>query len=629
VDASFRCLSMSLLETAAIRAVFFFALILILIGGCACSLGTGASRAESIAKSRAPAAGIPSRTPARLPSAKVWNLEPTADGFQWVAPGGGAVCKFAGVSGVDNTQLTRKGQDVNVVPDKYATWPAWAEAQNSRLKSWGFNAAGMYSSSYMNPPNYPASGLPVEVVFQISGHATRDDGTFYHCKSLNWNYGTSMVCGATFYNEKGNGGGNADVFDTSCDSGGGYAGAVKTDVASTTTGFPCPNCGLPAVANMEFITTEEADNLYGLDNQYNHEDFGYDIAAQSPMQTVSPNGYAYPNATLDAKIALRDWLAYTYGCVNPVGGGIGTPIAAGDDIYPSSAYCGSANAASALGALNTAWGTSYTTWSTSDSGGEAGIKAGRYSAYGKGTGMLDENGSHVASAAAQASCGTIMVLKSWTARPQIETDLHNFVAYFAQTYAQKMSAAWAQSAVQPHPPIFDPIYDGPDYVYKAVAPYFDGIWINPAGASASSGYVDSATDLQRIIADASVTGGKSEPIIVGDYSLAQPDSPWSAYPTASWASTQQGRGNMMASWWASAIHQQDANGKYVVVGLEHWGLYDQANEHANLGLVTTDHDNAYDGSADIANGEARNYGDVITPIKTFLTAGICDPHAAR
>jgi hypothetical protein len=66
----------------------------------------------------------------------------------------------------------------------------------------------------------------------------------------------------------------------------------------------------------------------------------------------------------------------------------------------------------------------------------------------------------------------------------------------------------------------------------------------------------------------------------------------------------------------------------VVVGLEHWGFYDQANENTNFGLVTTDHDNPYDSSADIANGEAANYGDAITPIKTFLTAEICDPRTA-
>jgi hypothetical protein len=612
---------MSFLETAAIRAVFFFAL----FGAGACTLGARASHAEPIAQSPAATTGIPSRAV----SAKVWNLEPTANGFQWVTPGGGpTVCKFAGVSGVDNTQLTRAGQDPNVVPNKYATWPTWARAQQDRLKSWGFNAAGMYSDAYMNPPNYPVTGgLPGEVVFQVSGHATRDDGTYYHCKSLNWNYG-SMVCGSDFYNEKGNDGGNADVFDTSCDSGGGYAGAVKDDVASTTAGFLCPNCGLPAIGNMEFIMTEEADNLYGLDSQY-HEDFGYDIAAQSPSMPASPTGYVYPNATLDAKIALRDWLAYTYGCKNPVGGGVGTPIPAGDDIYPSSAYCGSTNAANALSALNTAWRTRYATWSTSDAKGEAGIKSGRYNSFGTGTGMLDENGAHLMSSAYQSNCnlkGGPIPLNGWASHAQIETDLHNFVAYFAQTYAQKLSAAWAQPVVQPHPPVFVPIYDGPDYVYKAGAPYFDGIWICPSQGSITM----SVPDLRRIIAASSVTGGKSEPIIVGDYSSANPDSPFSAHrgEGARQASTQSARGAAMVSWWASAIHQQDANRKYVVVGLEHWGFYDQANENANLGLVTTDHDNPYDGSADIANGEARNYGDVITPIKTFLTAGICDPHTA-
>jgi len=122
------------------------------------------------------------------------------------------------------------------------------------------------------------------------------------------------------------------------------------------------------------------------------------------------------------------------------------------------------------------------------------------------------------------------------------------------------------------------------------------------------------------------------PMILADYSNANPDSPWSANPPpygeGPQASTQGARGNAMASWWSSAIHQQDVNGKYVVVGLEHWAFYDQANEGSNLGLVTSDHDNPYDGSADIANGEAANYGDAIAPIKKFLNAGICDRQAA-
>jgi hypothetical protein len=406
--------------------------------------------------------------------------------------------------------------------------------------------------------------------------------------------------------------------------------------------------GYPPLASMELITTEEGDNLYGINSEYGHEDFGYDIAAQSPSMPTSPNGYSYPNATLDAKIALRDWLAYTYGCTNPVGGHVGTPISGGDDIYASSAYCGSAAAASSLSALNTAWGTSYTTWSTSDTNGEAGIKTGggkavctvsgspysccsgsgtgtcsAYSSFGTGTGMLDEDGNDILSSASKSSCSKIMVLNSWAANAQIETDLHNFVAYFAQTYGQKLSAGWEPSNIGgPHPPIFVPIYDGPSYAYAAIAPYADGFWIEPTGNT----NFGNLPDLQRIIAASSVTGGKSMPLIIADYSSAQLDSPWSADPApyTNIASTQGSRGSQIATWWASAIHQQDANNKHVVVGLEHWNYYDQANEKTNLGFVTTDHDNPYDGSADIANGEAQNYGDAITPIANFLNAGICD-----
>ena len=566
------------------------------------------------------------RRPTSTPSggAAVWTLEPTANGFQWVSPGGAAMCKFAGVSGVDYSNLTRAGQDTNVVPNKYPTWAAWGRAQSDRLKSWGFNAAGQYSFKYYG--NAPSGGAPSEVTVQVSEHAVRDDGTYYHCKAVNYNYGT-MVCGSSFYTPSG--GGQADAFDTSCAGGAGIAGAYLADLGSG--GFSnvyCPNCGLPAISAIELVTTEEADNLYGINSQ-GHEDFGYVLAAHSPMMTVSPGGYTYPNATLDAKIALRDWLAYTYGCTKP-GGGVGTPMASGDDIYSSTAYCGSANAAKALSAFNAAWGTSYTTWGTSDTKGEAGIKTGGYNSYGTGSGFLDESGKNIlASSYRFFRCSGILVGNTWSTNAQIETDLHNFVAYFAQTYAQKLSAAWAQSSANPHPPIFLPLYDGPSYVYAALAPYFDGFWVNPMANDPSATNAQIASDLQRIIAASSVSGGKSMPIIISDYASANPDSP---FPTATAGSptytNQSARGNGMASIWENTIHLQDANSKYVVVGLEHWAFYDQANEGWNSGLVTSDHDNPYDGSASIANGEARNYGDALTPLSNFLNSGLCDQQTA-
>jgi len=525
---------------------------------------------------------------------------------------------------------------------KYGNASGWASAQNNRLGSWGFNAAGMYSYAFMNPPNRPSGALPVEDVFPVSGHAKRDDNGFYHCKSINYSYG-SMVCSSSFYVPSS--GGELDVFDGTCDSGGGVQGAFSADVSSN---YNCTSCGSPPKSAIMFITTEEGDDVYGLNNS-GHEDLGYITAAHNPVQAVSPNSpsYNYPDATLDAKIALRDYLAAEYGCT-------GTPVSGGDELYGSSSYCGSSNASSALAALNSAWHTSYTTWSTSDTYGEAGIKVGggnsictasgspyacctgsgagtcsAYGSYGTGSGFLDENGQHILASAYRSNCnlnGGVIPGNSWSTYSQIETDLHNFITYFAQTYAQKLSTAWAQASVKPHPPVFVPLYTGPSYVYTAIAPYFDGFWVGPKVVSGSQ----SLSDLQRIIAAASVSGGKSMPVIIADYSSANPDSPFSSSSTYGNPeySTQGARGAGMVSFWQNALHQTDANGNYVVVGLEHWSFYDSDSEGTNYGLVTSDHDNPYDGSADTVNGEPANYGDAITAIRKFLVTKTCGGPAA-
>ncbi len=518
-----------------------------------------------------------------------------------MSPAGSAVCKFAGVSMTDTTQANRTGQFPDMVPSKYPSLSSWAQAQTDRLKSWGFNAAGQYSYAYNQYAG--TNGLPAEIVEQVSGHAKRDDVSggveYYHCKSVNYDY-AGMACAPTY---KPPGGGQLDVFDSSCASGAGVAGAYMKDLGI---GGNSNIYKSGAVGNIMFVTTEEGDDLYGI-NKVGHEDFGYVVAAHNPMMSVSLRGYAYPNKTLDAKIALRDFLANRYGCKDPVGG-IGTPVPTGDNLHPSSAYCGSLAAASSLSVLNSAWGTNYTTWGTSDLNGEPGITSGIYISYGTGTGFLDENGSHLL--ATGVSCGNIKIDMSWAKKPAIITDLHDYVAYFSETYAQKLSAAWAQPAANPHPPIFTPLYSAPDYVYKAVAPYFDGFWVD-AGLS--------ITTLQRIIAAASVPGGKSMPLVIADYSNANPDSPFNSNAGFSTAPIQAGRGTAMANFWANALHQKDANGKNVVVGLEHWSFYDQANENNDYGLVTSDADNPFDGSAanlqvSTANTWQSNHGYVAPSI---------------
>ena len=74
----------------------------------------------------------------------------------------------------------------------------------------------------------------------------------------------------------------------------------------------------------------------------------------------------------------------------------------------------------------------------------------------------------------------------------------------------------------------------------------------------------------------------------------------------------------MTSFWQNALLQKDANGKYVVVGMEHWAYYDQANEGWNAGLATSYGDNPYDGSAEI-NG---SLGSCATS-HSYLAPAIC------
>ena len=516
------------------------------------------------------ATATPRPTPSASPTA-LWSLQATSTGFQWISPSGASLCKYAAISTVDNSYLAAK-----VVPGKYASWSAWAAAQDTRLRSWGFNAAGMYSYAYENAPNFPAGGVPYAPTFQLSGNAVRDDYP-YHCKNINHNY-NGMVCGGTFYQPYG--GGQVDIFDTSCDSGQGIGGTFTGEVATTLAGI---NSYGPSLGSAILLIPEEGDDLYGINNQ-THEDFGYILAASNPnMPTSYAQGFSYPDQTLYAKLALREFLAEEYGTV---------------------------------AALNTAWGTAYTTFDTSDPNGDTGISNGTYKSYGTGSGFLDENGSHLL--ATGQNCSQLTALNTWwpKSHPAIGADLHNFVAMFSTTYAQKVISAWSQ--LKPRPPIFLPLYDGPSYVYSAIAPNLsngDGFWISPS---------ELTSEVQRVIAAAPGT-----PIIVGDYSSANPDSPMlgdscPSQPTECYSS-QGSRGTGMVSFWQSTLHLTDVEGRHTVVGLEHWGLYDQNAESINLGLVSADHDNPYDGSANMTNGEPGNYGDSITAITDYLKGGLCDP----
>lgn len=496
----------------------------------------------------------------------MWTLQPVGNGFQWVPPSGPPVCRLAGVSVMDTSQIMRSGQFPTLVPDKYPDIQTWANKQAERIQSWGFNEAG-YASSNKIP-------LPFSIFFATSGWAVRDDKP-YHVKQLSWNY-SGMVCGTQYH--VASGGGQIDAYDPGISTA--YNGASVGLVNGC--GGPCFN------ANTTFIIPDEGDAAYGINNVNNHEDLAVIVFGQNPMQTTSyAGGYTYPDHLVYAKTAARDFLANEYGC-------------AGSADPSASNYCGATAAATALAALNATWTTAYTTWNTSDAGGIAGIHAGTYASYGTGTGFLDENGSGILNAGTKISCDS-KPNDTWEAAAPIKTDGHNFVAALAGTYAAKLSAAYAQPAINPAPPIFLVIYDGPSYVYPPIVANFTnlgGLWISPILEPTAG---DRLAMAQRIIANSS-TSGHSVPIYWVDFSNACPDS----YPgcSAGYGNVQYNSHYQLGAGIVTDLQNvfplQDVNGKYVVVGTEHWAHYDQVNELGDGGLISAYADNPYDGSASVA-----------------------------
>jgi hypothetical protein len=407
------------------------------------------------------------------------------------------------------------------------------------------------------------------------------------------------------------------------------------------------------------LVPEEADDLFGIDS-FSHEHMGFVILAANPYMTSDPvYGISYSDSKLYAKYALQTYLQGKYG-----GGILG------------------------LAALNLAWGKAYTTWDTS-----SGSIASGTNAWGTGSGFMDENGKGVYKGPAICGSGTQIQYNTIAnnLNANVYNDLNGFVKLWTQTYGQAMSNAFQGVT---HPPVFEPLYSGLDSAYQVLAPYVDGFWINPADA----------TDAQRILNDA------QKPVIVADYSTADPDSqddisgvvsnvsynsstgnttltvpglkywlPGSVllqFPGLTGATgnclyspnprvlaqqwnniagstltasgdyrclpvgvhvttytygggtnqTQQARAAGMINSWSSMLNLTDPAGHHDVVGLEHWGYFDESVENAGSNHdfgVFTPNDNPYDGTSAVraagidangypTGGEENDYGNLLS-----------------
>jgi len=242
----------------------------------------------------------------------------------------------------------------------------------------------------------------------------------------------------------------------------------------------------------------DATFLFGI-NSLTHDHMGYVVLSQNPHQPRADREgqeIRYGDPRLFAKYALRDFLRDRYRATKE-----DLPQLGHRAEVPLYRYARDASGPerAALERLNAAWGTRYSTWDTSSGDLVRGDNA-----WGVGTGLMDENGWGVIAPDARS----VGFDRQFTnpAHPAIRKDLDDFLAVFAARYGSVLAEAFAQV---PHPVLLLPVYNGPDFVYKALAPFVDGFWVS----------VPEAKDALRIY-----HAGR-KPLVVADYLSADPDSP--------------------------------------------------------------------------------------------------------
>jgi hypothetical protein len=534
----------------------------------------------------------------------VWTLQTTTLGWQFRSPSAAITCKYNAVSKVDDADLQSAGTQASILTKYSSSWPTWATKQSERLKSLGFTSAGQYSYRYHD--NMPGGSLPDVPTYGSSGYAMQDGAHSglgpFNAKDIGYlPYPAAMKCGANLYA----GASEIDPYDPAT------ATAFNSLMLNDFVPFYTP------FANDIMVVPDEADFLYYLDqanNPFNaHADGALVILSNIPMEVASRTGFTYTDHEVYAKQALRDFL------LNEYAGTIGKSAdpAAGN-------YIGASPASTALTALNTAWTTSYTTWNTSDAAGLAGITAGTYKSWGgnatctanltpyscctgsgtgtctKGTGLLDEDGFGVVSGG--QACGGItgngpQETEAWGKTAAIPAKTRKFIAQgMAATYAKKLQSAYLAACGTHCPPMILNVYDGPwdgvNSVYAAMAPYVDLFMLAPGPYPAVAA---AAAEVSNIIAN-----NNGKPVVVADYQRPTPDS-WVNTTCDSLAgidcvAKQEYRGTNFVNLSKAVLPLRNPDGKYAVVGREHWALYDSNSEARAFGLFTPK-DNGYDGSA--------------------------------
>ena len=206
----------------------------------------------------------------------------------------------------------------------------------------------------------------------------------------------------------------------------------------------------------------------------------------SPSQSSSASyGVTYSDQETYSKVKLADLVATEYGAPDCTGNGTpfasctGSGTAVHGSVDPSCsgtlpAYCmgdtyiGSAEMSNALGRLNAAWGSSYTTLSTADAHCTSNLHTclsdGTYASWGSGGGLLDENGvAHgwlgdactLGSNASTRACGSYLGATYAGETAAMLADMSAVLRTYAANYFKLLTGQW-HTAVPGIMLMFDP-----------------------------------------------------------------------------------------------------------------------------------------------------------------------------
>lgn len=515
-----------------------------------------------------------------------WRLEKFGKRWMFVTPDGNGFFAL-GVWAVANSGSWETA--------KYGSEPTWGTQTVVRLKSWGYNALWDHSYGSVLPWSGNPSKIAVPFFQDGAGYPARN--VFSYCpqgaklisNGMNTSFYTGYLAPST------------DPYDPN------FA-LWHQKYFAPATGQADAKAAMASNFCMGW-SSAESDYMWGFGPgpDFPTVPAGHDVAhlgwmvlATAPTQTSGiVNGISMPYAdtTVYAKVALKTFLQGVY---------------------------------STIAALNTVWGSSYTSF---DSAG----------GWGTGTGLMDEDGRH-------AWMGSFANLSGETAA--MKADLNTFLFQYASKFFQIQ-----RDALKANYPTR--LYLGPNIIggwgtppqipiIKAAALYIDALQTNiGTGASDDQARLDF---LLQYFGDKPLTQWMGFP--------ANPDSALcgtagkctnpNTYLTALTQPAKAGNYNTIYNWMlnykVSASVPGGAAGSNPIAGIKWWAWMDSLGEGTNWGLVSYTKGNAYDGKQCVtgavtdpqgfpAGGEAKNYGDFLTPVgqthvqmeTTLVSGGVTPP----